>query len=153
MNLEVFLPLVANRPVDAVLVKTRIAKIGKFLCREYHRHLVDAYEAAWAVTDSMRRYYPGKPASSWHITTTDLAEITSLAAEESDVVKTVPYYWTLRFVQLVRKLEVSGLAPHYQPMRDRMQSFASEMFEIITSEYVKGPGRDSAFGDPFGFRN
>jgi len=74
VNREAFLPRVGSRPVDAVLAVSRTQKLGKFLCREYHRHLVKAYEAVWALTDAMRRYYRGAPASCWKITPTSLSE-------------------------------------------------------------------------------
>jgi hypothetical protein len=137
VNRKVFLPAVRHRPVDAVLVTTRIQKIGKFLCREYHRHLVEAYEAVWALTDAMRRHYLGMPASRWHLTRADLVKIIGLAVSESEAVQRITLYQTHRFAELVRRLELSGLSPHYQPMKDRLQSVASEMFEVITSEYVR----------------
>ncbi len=137
VNREVFLPSVASRFVPAVVAQTRTQKIGKFICLAYHRHLVEAYEAVWALIDAMRRYYRRKRATSWPIGQADLPDILALAELESGAVRNTPLYRSQGFIQSMRRLEVSGLAPHYQPVRDRLQSVAAEMFEVITSEHVR----------------
>jgi hypothetical protein len=122
--------------------KLRWAKKGhaKFVCSPYHRHLVDSYEAIWAVTEAVRRV-SNKGAlvpRRWRPSEEQVFSVIRKAHRLSPIVELEnPFFRSDEFLQRIITLEGLGLAPHYQPIREKLKSYASEMFEVLVAELMR----------------
>ena len=122
--------------------KLRWAKKGqaKFVCLPYHRHLVNSYEAIWAVTEAVRRV-SNKGAlvpRRWRPSEEQVISIIKKAHRLSPIVELEnPFFRSDEFLQKIITLEGLGLAPHYQPIREKLKSYASEMFEVLIAELMR----------------
>lgn len=138
VNREIFLKSVEGKVVPGKLYWTRAKEFPKFICPQYHRHLVGAYEAVWSIVEAIRELSnDGKVLPSrWKLGHTDVSRIHERARKLSPHVNE-PIYRSAQFIAQILRLEVLGLAPHYQPIREKLKSVAAEMFEILVAEFVR----------------
>jgi hypothetical protein len=146
VNREVFLKRVSGEFVTGKLYLTRVQSFPKLICLRYHRHLVEAYEAIWALIEAMRELATEAKVvpSRWKLADDDITRIYDKARRLSGCVNH-ELYRSPQFLSRVLALEVRGLAPHYQPIRDKVKSFAAEMFEVIVAEFLRSYSTHQVF--------
>ncbi len=138
VNREIFLRGVSNHPVPGKLYWTRSKKLPKLICPQYHRHLIAAYEAIWALIEAIRELSENGNVSPgrWKLAAVDINEIYKMARKLSPHVDHAVYR-SPRFLSEILNLEVQGLAPHYQPIHEKLKSFSAEMFEVLVAELIR----------------
>jgi hypothetical protein len=145
VNTEIFLPSVEGLAVQGQLYWTRKHhqhRRPKLICPNYHAHLVEAYEAIWAITAAIRKWRPESIRPHlWKPTSQQMDKIRSSAVGYSASAKR-PLYGLREFIEKIIQLEVEGLSPHYQPIRNRYHPFASQLFEVLVAEYIRERGFD-----------
>lgn len=141
VNQEVFFRKSIGRRVDAEIKQTRTRGIAKFLCPAYHRHLNQAYEALWALTEAIRERAAEKDVLAARLPLDDAAcaAIGKRAAKLSDIVaeKKNECYRSSRLIHLVRTLEVRGYAPQHRLVPQDVRDLLADMFEMICSDYLR----------------
>ncbi len=143
VNTEIFLPSVEGLAIQGKLYWTRkhhLHRRPKLICANYHAHLVEAYEAIWAITAAIRKLRPESIRPHlWKPTTEQIHAIHSKAVGYSASANRL-LYSQREFIEKIIQLEIEGLSPHYQPIRDRYHPFASQLFEVLVAEYIRERG-------------